>query len=292
MIRLERRPDEPPQFATKVASFSQAVEDAAAAGDWKAFSAVFKAKDKAKPKNLGGAVWQDFKDRYFKVQHGRCGYCDSVITGSDGDVEHYRPKARLQYLGAKGSEKRDSVKVSGRRAKRGTTLVPGYWWLALAWDNYLFSCAVCNRKWKKNFFHVKGGRSSPPTRGDELTETSLLLSCFDGPDPLGHLRFDELGQVEPRDSSPYGKHTIEIVGLDRESLRAARFEKASKAHELCRRLLGRVLDRDWDGVRTSARDLLDLGDVKHPFAGVVRCIAVDQGLAWDKVAALAAEAER
>ncbi|MED5371749.1 MAG: hypothetical protein VX899_12085 [Myxococcota bacterium] len=248
---------------------------------------MFKSKHKAKPKNLGGAVWQDFKDRFYRVQHGRCGYCDAVITGSDGDVEHYRPKAKVQELGKKGTESRDGVKVSGQTAKKSRSFVPGYWWLALTWTNYLFSCEVCNRKWKKNFFHIQGGRAGAPAQGSEAIETPLLMTCFDGPDPIHHLRFDDLGQVEPLNGSSYGRQTIDLVGLDRESLRAARQEKAFKAHQLSKRVLNRALLEDWSGVKESAQDLLDLGEETTTFAGVVRCIAAGHGLAWNKVTLLA-----
>ncbi|MNT06512.1 hypothetical protein D3C72_1411790 [compost metagenome] len=29
---------------------------------------------------------------------------------------------------------------------------PGYYWLAYDWDNFLFSCAICNQRHKKNIF--------------------------------------------------------------------------------------------------------------------------------------------
>jgi hypothetical protein len=60
--------------------------------------------------------------------HNKCAYCESnyaaVITG---DVEHYRPKGR--------------IKASDKKA-----IWPGYYWLALTWENLLTSCKICNEK--------------------------------------------------------------------------------------------------------------------------------------------------
>lgn len=55
--------------------------------------------------------------------HGKCAYCECEISG-DIDVEHYRPK---------GGVHEDPTH-------------PGYWWLALEWENLLASCAHCNQK--------------------------------------------------------------------------------------------------------------------------------------------------
>lgn len=58
-------------------------------------------------------------ERVFK---GKCAYCETRFgAGSDGAVEHYRPKGRLIAEGH-----------------------PGYWWLAAQWANLLLSCQHCN----------------------------------------------------------------------------------------------------------------------------------------------------
>jgi len=72
-----------------------------------------------------------YKDGKVKTQldalfHGKCAYCESFYSKTQPvDVEHYRPKGRVAEA------------VGGH---------PGYWWLAMAWENLLPSCIDCNRK--------------------------------------------------------------------------------------------------------------------------------------------------
>lgn len=57
--------------------------------------------------------------------HGKCAYCESKYTSTQKmDVEHYRPKGKVNE----------------------SPEHPGYWWLALEWDNLLPSCIDCNRR--------------------------------------------------------------------------------------------------------------------------------------------------
>ena len=57
--------------------------------------------------------------------HGKCAYCESYYQAqAPVDVEHFRPKGAVE----------------------GEDDHPGYWWLAMAWDNLLPSCIDCNRR--------------------------------------------------------------------------------------------------------------------------------------------------
>lgn len=57
--------------------------------------------------------------------HGKCAYCETYYSSSAPvDVEHFRPKGAVE----------------------GDAVHPGYWWLAMAWDNLLPSCIDCNRR--------------------------------------------------------------------------------------------------------------------------------------------------
>ena len=60
--------------------------------------------------------------------HGKCAYCETYYAQNQPmDVEHFRPKGAV-------AEDEDH---------------PGYWWLAMKWDNLLPSCTDCNRKRKQ-----------------------------------------------------------------------------------------------------------------------------------------------
>lgn len=68
------------------------------------------------------------KQRLFELFHGKCAYCETFYSASAPmDVEHYRPK---------GAVSEDDQH-------------PGYWWLAMSWDNLLPSCIDCNRRRKQ-----------------------------------------------------------------------------------------------------------------------------------------------
>lgn len=79
-----------------------------------------------------GAGWKPAKGQLKAETHGKCAYCEaSTATVAYGDVEHFRPK---------------SV----------------YWWLAYCYDNYLFSCQICNQGYKGNNFPFSGIRLAAP----------------------------------------------------------------------------------------------------------------------------------
>jgi hypothetical protein len=59
-----------------------------------------------------------------ELSHGKCAYCESPVSGSSQtDIEHYRPKGMVR-------DKPDH---------------PGYWWLAMDWNNLVLSCMHCNQ---------------------------------------------------------------------------------------------------------------------------------------------------
>ena len=73
-----------------------------------------------------------------------CAYCGTALSaGVPGDVEHFRPKAKVQE---------DATH-------------PGYWWLAYKYENYVLACRICNSSRKGNRFPLTGGtlRARLPT---------------------------------------------------------------------------------------------------------------------------------
>ena len=111
----------------------------------------------------GGFHSKDFKSTYWKPAkeqlkaetHDKCAYCEAPTkVVAHGDVEHYRPKSE-------------------------------YWWLAYCYDNYLFSCQICNQVYKGNEFPIEGPRlQEPPIHGgstDAMLEDWQTRLC---PDPV------------------------------------------------------------------------------------------------------------
>ncbi len=100
------------------------------------------------------------------ARQGRiCAYCGRYLPENDrGDVEHFRPKGNVAEDDAHG----------------------GYWWLAYALSNYLMSCSVCNRVYKRDRFPLRPGarkRITFATRQRLQREARLLVHPFDT-DPI------------------------------------------------------------------------------------------------------------
>ena len=158
------------------------------------------AKPKKKAKSYGFKVYKDdeVRARLEALFHGKCAYCETVYASSAPvDVEHFRPKGGVE----------------------GEPQHPGYWWLAMVWDNLLPSCIDCNRRrkqkspnptsgslvtldeqarvfsssrimlsGKKDMFPITGPRRATNETDDLALESPLLLDpCRDKPDE--HLLF-------------------------------------------------------------------------------------------------------
>lgn len=81
--------------------------------------------------------------------HGKCAYCETFYSASAPvDIEHYRPKAEVSEAPQH----------------------PGYWWLAMQWDNLLPSCIDCNRRRKQ---HVPAASTSLQALYDNQTRLTL-----------------------------------------------------------------------------------------------------------------------
>ena len=178
-------------------------------------------------------VWKTAKDQLKVESHGKCAYCESKADHvAHGDVEHFRPK---------------SV----------------YWWLAYCYDNYAYSCQICNQTFKSANFPIKEAMLQAPSVPANLTSNQLeALAGTLAPDPTdqptlsaflaacaaeeAHLpdpyvvdpetffkweEDDVLKEVEvrPRTNSARNKRAhkaaVDFLGLNREELMRWRWEK-------------------------------------------------------------------
>lgn len=221
-------------------------------------------------------IWGDVKPFFMAAQQRKCGFCEAKLTESTGDVEHFRPKNAVWTVRNPGSEREDLVNVRGRTYNKD--FESGYWWLTYSWDNYLVSCPTCNQKWKSAVFPIAQARSGPPVVGDESSESPLLLDPFGPESPSNHLAFDDLGQIEAYENSVIGMKTIETCGLDRESLRSDRQEKAARAWRLMRRLLSSDTEAETQEI---LQDIREMGRIEYAHSGMVRSIFEQStGLSW------------
>src|SRR5882724_5240627 len=152
-------------------------------------------------------VWIDFKPLLRSIFHGKCAYCESnVDVAGHGDVEMYRPKSLYPYL-------------------------------AYDWHNLLYSCAICNQRYKKNQFPLKEKKaraSAPSPESDTSAEEPLLLHpYFD--QPQEHLSFsagEETREVHVTGLNERGRTTIDVLGLNRPELLLWRFETWNRVRTL------------------------------------------------------------
>jgi hypothetical protein len=111
----------------------------------------------------GTLVSDDFKNSYWKPakealkaeSFNKCAYCEApTAVVAHGDIEHYRPKST-------------------------------YWWLAYCYDNYLYSCQLCNQVYKVDHFPIQNARLAEPPVNHETTDAEFaLLKTQLCPDPI------------------------------------------------------------------------------------------------------------
>jgi len=104
---------------------------------------------------FNSAFWKASKTQLKKESHNKCAYCEaSTAIVAYGDVEHYRPK---------------SV----------------YWWLAYTYDNYLYSCQICNQKYKGKNFPISNNNFPSPAINSTTTDDFIKnLAGNISPDPI------------------------------------------------------------------------------------------------------------
>jgi hypothetical protein len=138
---------------------------------------------------------EEVRQRLEELFHGKCAYCEQYYRSSAPvDIEHFRPKGRIH-----GESH------------------PGYWWIAMAWENLLPSCIDCNRRryqtvphgspslgllqqessgaaqatvmqtGKQDAFPIAGTRALPEASQFQAEEALLLNPCED--DPREHLTY-------------------------------------------------------------------------------------------------------
>lgn len=132
-------------------------------------------------------------------QHEKCAFCEAKpLAVSDGDVEHFRPKAAVRQTDADPLDR------------------PGYYWLAYEWSNLLFSCERCNRRHKKNQFPL----FDLTARAQRLANLDLEQPVYIDPareNPADHIAFRDHIPIATN-GSIRGDWTIEALGLRRRPL--------------------------------------------------------------------------
>lgn len=156
-----------------------------------------------------------------KMFNNKCAYCESKVDPvSYGDIEHFRPKG-------------------ASHAKDGDDLIyPGYYWLAMDWNNLLFACDVCNRTFKKNKFPLVNEALRKKRHDHYVIEEPLLIDpCNES--PQDYICFTNDGLIQYIDGEGNkGQTSIEVYGLYRPNLTDARKILAKEIEDKKTQVLG------------------------------------------------------
>lgn len=94
--------------------------------------------------------WKKAKEQLKQESAGKCAYCEARTDAvAHGDVEHFRPKSI-------------------------------YWWLAFCYDNYLYSCQICNQSFKSDNFPLapEGARLTGPAMPNALPGDTAAIAAL------------------------------------------------------------------------------------------------------------------
>jgi uncharacterized protein (TIGR02646 family) len=177
----------------------------------------------------------DFSSYYYRhetvvaylkeLYHNKCAYCESCF-GATGAIriDHYRPK-------------------DGIKGEKHT----GYYWLGYEWSNLLPACEKCNGA-KSNHFPIAGNRVH--TKQDDPNEFVVTSATFRAESPLiinpeldrpeRQLMFAPDGSIAG--TTDEGKKTIEVCGLDRETLVLERKKRADRFKKKLRKAVRDYID--------------------------------------------------
>ena len=86
--------------------------------------------------NARQGIWRELSPELAELGNGKCWYSESRNPASDKNVDHFRPKGRV--------EEDDTHE--------------GYWWLAFRWQNYRYASQWCNQRRNDRVNGTSGGK--------------------------------------------------------------------------------------------------------------------------------------
>lgn len=210
--------------------------------------------------------WKKAKKQLKVESHGKCAYCEAPTdVVAHGDVEHFRPKSI-------------------------------YWWLAYCYDNYLYSCQICNQSFKSDNFPTHGMSMGlvppfPDPFPPNLTEVDLrLMAARFAPDPLTDTEgfpmedftkaasMEKAGLIDPYtiDPEPFFKWVAEPVQKEvyiqpraKNGAPAQAFSAVNEFLGLNRVELVRVRWTVYEPLETFKEELLS-GQIQEPLLGKIK----------------------
>lgn len=199
-------------------------------------------------------IWSEFKPILMKYFGEKCWYSECDLTGSFGDVDHFRPKGK-------------STDENGK-----VILQEGYWWLVYDYLNYRLSCEKCNRPFgdggKGVKFPLKPG--TLPAAVQDKNDTPLLLD----PCVLQDVQIidcDETGEIISLSGDIYETERVNISKriYNWNCFNNARKQIRSKC-KVALELFEIIYDSNPDNLAKPLQQLGKLVDEKSPYSSFAR----------------------
>lgn len=203
---------------------------------------------------------EELRLRLWRMQHGKCCFCERYYEDKHSTVEHFRPK----------TEASDDVRGTGTKR-------PGYWWLGYELRNLYFCCKNCNGP-KSTFFPLEPGATplAPRALPWKVMERALVLDPG-VEDPEQHIVWRRRGRKReyvPVGVTEKGRQTVRAAALDQRdtlnALRARYYERhISPVIERHRKAKTRG---DSAALAEARLDALRLADPGAEYAGMARYV--------------------
>ncbi|MFO0562048.1 MAG: hypothetical protein U0269_28805 [Polyangiales bacterium] len=231
--------------------------------------------------------WRAFKRQLGAGDvHAKCAYCEAVRRVTyELDVEHVRPKSGVRrwkpadeptLVYPRRVVDRDTGQLVDEKPEEdSTTTLPGYWWLAYRWSNYLLACKECNSGWKREFFPiVDEARRWSDASSEADDEGALLLdpAAFDF-DSTKHFHWSTDGTVQPL--SDRATATIITCGLNRFDLVQERQAKQREIDGFLHMLFDAIGKLDRALAENTMLVLDALTAATAPFTAMARFVVVE-----------------
>lgn len=187
--------------------------------------------DRSDEINKYSVVWSSLKPELKARFHDKCWYTESIISGTDGAVDHFRPKNKV--INTKHT-------IYGKHR--------GYWWFAFEPNNYRFSCTYANSRRKDSKTDITGGKGDSfplyteskrawlPIQNIEYEDNLLIDPCVKTDVLL--ITFKSDGEAMPRYSEfknkflfERAKHSILLYNINHSDFVKARLKVKVKLDE-------------------------------------------------------------
>lgn len=177
-------------------------------------------------------TWTQLKPAFEKLSHQKCWFTEAYATVSDFQIEHFRPKKKIDLIKSKDTY----------AEKRTVPDTSGYWWLSYELENFRLAGGKPNQL-KGNYFPLETNSSiARPIDNSWRKEAPILLDpCVES--DVNLLTYNGVEPIETNPDSTSLDHirarvSIKVYGLKHDKLKNARsrvYEVAKNYYKNCER---------------------------------------------------------